>query len=982
MNSKRHDEEQVPLKFSDLLLILKQAKPSIRFWTLGLAILAIVFVLMRKPQYSAEATFREKAKSATSEVNKTLSLSMLAGSNDSNENAAVSLMKSRKLAEKVVQRRNLQAALRKDVFGWLLLHNIRNNIKAEWAYIRDRQAPSVSEPEELIQVSSIHYTGEVPLNYRLKFISEDAFMVLEKGGQKLAEGTLNTVIQTTHGSFIITRASEGPLSNTIYKLVIQPLHVAAKRLNKCLSCETDSRDKTLLKIAFKHDNRHEAGIYLNALMALYQEQLRADHQQIVAEQLVYLQKRKDETAAESKRMMKEHAHALSSNTASIDFLSQMQQSYTQKLLLLDMELRRLQKAREEGIAFYDHYWFDGNDPTIINQLLDEIRGYRQQADSIDIALRKMGQEDPESFKQSFEMEIAELERVKSCAEEVKTLLIALQNKNSLPSHVKIIQNPKYKIGDWQVKLKSYQIAAESASPQQFQEAKDNLDACRINYTVYLSNLIHVLEVEEKIIQERLTHQQCPQIEFQGIDLATASQMYINYSKSLNDIEAQILHYEFILDQMTDPNFEPSSLSTVLDDPVSKEIISRSGNLALLAKDEENRSQRELDRMKAEISQQKGFLALHLSQTMQLFHLRKKLCEEKILSIQNVQLELIHQKISVLEQHLADYIDSRISNIKQEKEAIDYQQLVLQKEMAKMPEKWASQKLIDHHLEMNTRWMEEITKIVETKNISSNLDISQSSPMDKAIVPIHPVRPHIILFALLGGLVGFLGSAAYAFSRAVVQGIPASAENLKLSKQLVAGTLSKSYTIGEDEALADQDLNTLRRLSTQLCSPLNERNEAQILLLMIGQGYDYSPILGSLFGKSGFKVLLMPINFDAAPVKEYLPGLLQYLEGQADTPYIIKKAFYDEISAGGITRYSNELVGSARFHALLDMLKKKYDKILVISKANIASGEGENLGNQFDRIAITITNEKLQNLKPYIARSERGESHLSFIFGLS
>lgn len=157
-------------------------------------------------------------------------------------------------------------------------------------------------------------------------------------------------------------------------------------------------------------------------------------------------------------------------------------------------------------------------------------------------------------------------------------------------------------------------------------------------------------------------------------------------------------------------------------------------------------------------------------------------------------------------------------------------------------------------------------------------------------------------------------------------------------------------------------------------------EGQTVLLMVSKGVDYSHYFASLMSKSGFKVLYMNISFDHACGKDELPGILQYVDGEASSCRIVKAEGYDMISSGGISRFSNEIAGSTRFHELIQKLKKEYDWIVVVSKALPVSGEGDNLLNIFDHASITVTDEFVQQLIPLIARSRK--ERLSFIFTAS
>lgn len=935
MNDKNKNQDLFLITFSDLLAICRKNRGKIWVSTLFFAMIAALFALTRAPEYKAEATFREKVKSQ-GDTSRSLSLALLVGISDGNENAAVSLMKSRKLIENVIQKRGLQAEIEKDSFRFKRLANIGDNLKTEYALFRSSLIPALNRKYTYLKASSVNYEGEIPIELKLKFTSEDTFIVLNKGAK--TNGALGTLFKGPNYSFILESTNDVPLAGYTFNLTLYPISVIAEKVLAKLKVESDVRDKGLIKLAYKHFDRKEASEFLNALMKIYQDHLKSEHQRLCSEQIAYLHQRQEEASQTLKEMMEAHAQSLSNNMATIDFLFQNQQNFTQKMLLIDLELSRLQKADEEGFAFYDKYGWDGGDPGVINQILSEIRSHRQQADSIDIALRNAPGGNASLLKQSFETQHRELQDVKSYSEEAKAIHKALQGNKSFPQTEKLASNPKYMIRDWYEKLRN--------SPETLYEC------CKSNFNSYLLNLIHLLDVEEKILQERLTHQQNTPQEHKGIDLATANELYLNYSKNLNELESDILHHQFLLNQMEDPKFEVSALSTILSDPVSKEIIAKTSALSLLLQDQDNRSLKEQERIKGELVQQKGFLSLHIQQTAQLLNLRKKLFQDKIVSLQNAMLELIQQNISVLEQQMSDYIKSRMANLKQERLAIEQQQQILQKEMAKMPSKWASEKIIDQHLEMSKKMIEKITEAVETKNISSNLDLSQSAPLDIAKTPIHPDSSRVFLLSILGSLMGFLLSCSFIICRKIAHGVEASSHNLPLLGHNVVGSLEKNYAI--DESLRDQDLETLRRLVSYVTTQKNKT-----ILLLQGKGFNYAQNLADLLGKSRFRVLILPLTFNCATQ----PGLLQYLEGKLDDVPIHNKGNYDEIEAGGINRFANEWIGSKRFYSLLLTLQAQYDFVLAVSQASIASGEGVNLIHIFQSAIITLTDERLSDIPP-------------------
>ncbi len=943
-------QDRFIMTFSDILLICRRSKRLILFSGGICALLALMYTLTRPVEYRAVASFREKAKSA--ESTKSSSLAMIIGLPELNENAAISLMKSRKLIERAILAHDLQAKIAPAGFKFEPLPNIPKNLVAEYAHLSDAEKPLLPEASEGIRARHVHFSQETPLKLFVRFVDEENYVILTSDKRDLGSGRLGMPFEGSSFTFTLTRADATPLKGLSFKLILKPLSMVADDLSKKIDADPDNMDKGLLNLSFAHKNRFMASHFLNSLMAVYQDFLKEEHQRITGEQVAYLNKRQDETSTKLQMMMYDHAQALSENMATIEFLFHNQQSFSQKTLMIDFELKRLDKALKEGVTNYDKLGIETGDPTAINQILSEMRRHKQHMDSIDIALRNMEQEDQEIRKRSFSGQMKALETLRQQDVEAKAVLAALENRQPIPTASSLYKDPKYMLREWNDKVGEIEKEVKSASVEDREGKLECLKTCKSNFRAYLGNMIRLLGLEGRLLKERLSHSQSPQAEFQGINLNTASQLYVNYSKSLNEIEAEIVHYQFILDQMQDPAFEPSSLSTVLEDPVSREIINRAGTIGLTLKDENNHSPRELERLKLDLAQQKEFLHLHAGQTLQLLQLRQKLYREKLVALQRATRELLQQEIALLEKSLSDYLSNRIHNLQQEQNAIEQQQLVLRQTMQKMPAKWAAEKLIDQYLETNRKMMEEIAKLVESKNIALNLDLSQSAPVDMAQPPLNPQTRKSLLFLVIGGLFGAFASIGFVLTRAVAKGLPATRESLSLLEQHVAGTLN------------GQDLDPLRRSQAYL------GGKAQLLLL--GRGPDYSPLLAELIAKSGKRVILLPLSFDQAENNQ--EGLLQYLEGEIKLPKVIQGVEYDTIASGGSSPFSSELLASQKFSDLKEILLQHYDCLLAVSHAEPASGEAEALFGLFDQTLISIKHETLSELKPYLQAGR-----VSFIF---
>lgn len=450
-------------------------------------------------------------------------------------------------------------------------------------------------------------------------------------------------------------------------------------------------------------------------------------------------------------------------------------------------------------------------------------------------------------------------------------------------------------------------------------------------------------------------------EFQGIDLETASTLYVSYCRELQEAEANAIQNQYVINKVREPSFELTSLASVLTDPVSSEIVKKAGTLTLAMKDQGNRTQRELERLNQDLDLQRNFLTLHLQQIIELLKLRVGLLYAKIQGIQEASLGLLQQKISLHEQQLLDYASSRLITLQHERELIQQQKQALQQEFEKLPAQWASEKLVDLYLTTDGSLMQHLGSLIESKNISDHLEISLSAPFDYGIPPLHPKSPHLIWFGLLGAFVGAFSVFCFALMQSAMRGIDATIDNLRLAGAYVAGSVS-------DGVESKDNLETLRHLTAYLC-PADEsklEGKGHSLLILESKGPPYANELAVLLSKRQLKVLVIDISFDR---QENRDGLLGYFEGKSKKLNLLQRESYDFLPAGGVSAYGAELIESAAFRQLLQEFISTYDWILAVSRASPCSAEAEGVLSLFDREVITVTDEKLHELMGYVGQAK-------------
>ena len=290
-------------------------------------------------------------------------------------------------------------------------------------------------------------------------------------------------------------------------------------------------------------------------------------------------------------------------------------------------------------------------------------------------------------------------------------------------------------------------------------------------------------------------------------------------------------------------------------------------------------------------------------------------------------------------------------------------------------------ILEQDVETNQLIVEEIAKIVESKNISHNLEVIQSAPVDPALPPVHPLTPSVFLWTILGCFLGAVLGSGIALAKTLSNGIRISAENLKLAGYHVSGIISPPLYSSKTKLLRDVNLETLRRLQTYFDKPASIQ-EAKLLLLLEGRGPDYASALAELFSQKGCRVLIMDLHCTES--QENSPqGLLQYLQGESDAPPIQKREQWDEMCAGGSNRYATEKIGSPVFGRLIEQLKTKYDWILAVSGVLPCSAEAESLALLFPYLAVTLQRETIEELNFYTRFLKQSMQHkLTFLLAPS
>lgn len=960
------EQESTVLTLSDLISVIKKRKKMVLAIVFFTTFFAILYPLTKGIQYQAKASFMDRGAKSFGIGSGLMSL---VGGSAKMSGETLSLLQSKCLMQRVVKQLDLQAKIsdpQKKSPG--KLRTIFDNWKLYRAIKSNSQQPMFADNMDRLVATNVSFTGEYPKTYQIQFEEKEHFLIYQ-GKICLAKGVLGTQVIIPDAAFTLQTPSSSVEKGNRFSLSLLPMNQVCDQLVKKIKAEPDQDGiESLLHCFVTDSDRHKAAVLLNTILAQLEEQLAEDGQKTGQRQVDYLEKRLKERSAELARVMQAHADLCSEDLATtgfmdakdhLSFLSSNQATIQARIMQIDLEIRRLQNIDVNTCAHYDYVGATA-DASVINRSLASIRELAKKRDVLDLQT-PLFTADADRLEQQ-QKEFNELE------------LFSRQTDQLLADVEKDHFHSSYPV----------QFATDTIAPKWYQRLREKFtnlqdpektfdlstwDREKQSFSSYLQNIKRIFGVKQEVIQERMAHQRDVAEDGLALNLETAADLFLSYTRELDDLDFTIRDRKFLLDMANDPSVDVATLTGLPADAITQGVIARVSQMNLQLNDQDNRSEKELNRIRSEIALQREYLVGHLSASHEMLIARKQLLEEKIAAVQNIEADLIHQRISVEKRDLAEYISARVKNLQHERKVQFTHLDELSFHMASIPRKWVSEKLLEDELEANQKVVENMVQLVESKVLSKNLELIQSAVLDKAIPPLLPMGPRVKLFAVLGLFSGLVFGVVAALALGLSEGIPASSDALQMQGKHVAGLIRTD--IEKKAVLADSDLATLRK-AISYCFRKSKENKR--LLLLLGKGPNFSSHLATVLAKQGEKVLLVPISFEQNS-SDCGIGILQVVSGQASHPTIIEEDGYDRIAEGGVNRYSTEIVQSAPFQTMLEEMEKKYTRVLLVSYATPGSAESEVLLQNEKTVVASLKREPMKSLNAFMGK----DSLISFVF---
>ncbi len=890
------DPEERIFTFSDVRRLAKALRKKLCLIAFVCAALVFSVQLLRAPKYLAEATFKEGTEKNEEGGLKEL----LNGFGVSPQQPqAVVLMKSHQVLKPLVEKFGLQATVKRSGFLSKLLRRVSNNWKAE------RESPL---PEcDWFVFRNVQCNIEHKQTYSLRFTTPNTFEVLDKK-TPIATGTVGIPVHFHDLSFTCLKTPSQLKLNRPYPLTISPWVDAVANLKQSLQITSHKTNKSIYDLSLTHPDRFASAQLLNGLMEEYQNYLKKEHETATATQLSYLEKRQAAIYQQMGVMFDEHAaylkNALQGNgfiglDEGMDNFLLKHEEMRGKILNIDMELAQLEQEQTSGISLA---------PTEFSKTLfatlESKRTLEQERNLLELALHDKLPPVP------METVFQELSAVRMQKQEVKQ------------------------------QLGSAELLSSFAWAKPF--------ATRPEMKTYLNQQIRLLDLKEKMLQERFSHPSSSKSEFQGITLENARLLHTKYTDLLHEAEIATRRFDHLKHELENAGLELASLTSFLPDPFSQEIIKQASKTAHLLQDKTHQTEKDAERWSKELAFQKRVLSQHLEQLRSVEQLNADVTREKLIALQQTSLDCIHQQLSVAQEKCVELVAQRKCALHEEKQLLAKKMEELRDVAKDLPERWK----LEHWLELKTvlgsKIMTAMTELVESKTISQHLHQVGSKPLDLAVVPFLPQKPGLFRLSLLSAFAAtflfFFGSLI----RNILRGFPLSSEKLQALRYPFHGSLG------------DDVRETVRKVALFL----EPKGVRKIAALLGGRGPNYSRDLAQTLSRCGHKVLLVECDFNTPCPEVNRPGLLQWLQNEVtEIPFRTNELFH-RIPAGGFSPDTVELLRSKRFAELLSGLTQ-YDLVLLWVKTPLDSVEATAALSLVDQAVVTVSNEQTETLTPFI-----------------
>ncbi len=288
--------ENHALYLSDLIYLLRSAKKRAFFFSIALLVFFLSSWGISPLQFQAEALFKEVGERNKTSANLLQNLLPEGVDLSKNEMQAATLMKSKKILKKVVERLGLQAEKES---SWL------SRYKKNWISCFRAALGFPLKEEEEFSFSNLCFLSEQAESYYLYFHSPTSFDLIDKKGEVLANGSVGKELLLPSLRFTLNLKSSKVQLHKNFPIVLHPWLDKTNALAKKMAILPDKNNSSFLKLTLFYPDRNLAIKVLNQTMKEYESYLQEEHRQLGEGQISYLESRLAHFTSEMKKTLQE-----------------------------------------------------------------------------------------------------------------------------------------------------------------------------------------------------------------------------------------------------------------------------------------------------------------------------------------------------------------------------------------------------------------------------------------------------------------------------------------------------------------------------------------------------------------------------------------------------------------------------------------------------------------------------------------------------
>lgn len=934
------------IHIGDFKRFFKRKKKSIITLGIASAFTTMMVCFIIEPKYILQASFKEatmRAESSSSSMLRTLLKSP--GSVDLGTQA-LGIMKSRQLIQRVVEEMGLQGNIKNS--------SLKNKLTKR-CFVNYRLAiGKIVDNTPFYKVKTVSYLGKEQKKIDLHWVSKDRIEVYSSEGEFLCEQDPKEVFILPDVKFSLEINVEG-FSSGRDLLVIDPMQITIDKVISKLKVKVRREDPNFLDLSYIDIDPKRGACLLNLLMQEYKSYLVKENDRIARAQLEYLTTRQGEIADKLDETLKYHVEYLQTTLGDkgfmglhqeIEMMESKKKRHQQRLLEIDLDINKLSRIKAKKLFLLQDS-FLGQEVTPMQHML---LGLKKQKDGLDLAVMKR----ISSFSKQAKKEhpILRFNTSRETINNLENTLDILETSNHL---LPVFANLKNQLQNLYLEKDINNLDKIEWINNLKHEMQKDLLLVPSEQKNSVMHKIHLLNLRKTILKERLEKEIAVPRELEGIDLETAKTLHVQYVHELDESRLKKRELQFAFDRIEEESFEISSITDLVRDVITQDIVKETTQLSSELKNERYLSDKDRLRLKQQLSRKKEMFKIHLQQKMYLLDLRLQLIEEKIIILQQIISDLVNQEIAIVEEQIDSMLKEKIEASDIERKAINKKLQELQIEMKSIPRKWLIENRLQLQSDLNVGIMEGMSQLVESKNVEHHLLQVESKSIDEAYIPLKPIQRSLILYSLLGGCLGALITMGVSVGKRVTKGFPISLEGLNSRRLQIAGPFLHKPSFQDLNTLKKEDLEILREVVRVLLE-----DKVSIASAILNGMPNYTYILGQLLVLSGKKILLIDLTF--SPTKE--KGILEYLMGKTKDILINQQEQVHKILLGCDNTYIVELLSTIKFRQLLQDVESSYDIILIVTDKKVNSSEARKLSEFSQKMIITLDEESLDDLYPY------------------